>query len=335
MRLSEKQFKCFRILLALLAFLMLTPAADVSAAITLEQTVSATTGAADAKTITLPSWSPASSELVLVSVAVRTPSRVVKVSGNGLTFVQIADVDNVQAASGIHLFRAMGNAPSIGSITVSFFDLQNNPTNTFAAASASRFSGVDSGGTNGHDAVEMTATDPGPAIDNANMKVAITTVTDHAWLFAAGTYRTKTLQEANLPSGQTVIVKDLVGGSSGDIASLATWRKEDVHPPATVTMGTNASVSGNTDWAIVAASIKPGTGAGGGSSLGATPGSLNLFVGSNNPTTVSGGTPGYTAVSANTGIATVTVNQSTVTVTGVAVGSTTITISDSQSHTLS
>lgn len=316
----------------LFLFSIVAPVSGVQAAISLEGTVSATTGSGSAQTITLPSWTPDSDDLVLVSVAVRKVTTKVTVSGNGLTFVKIADVDNVQNQSSIQLFRAMSAAPSSGSITIRFFDLQDAPYSEFAAASASRFKGTDSIGTDGSMAVEATATDRGPVADNADMKVAITTVTDHAWLFAAGTYRTKTLNA--LPAGQTVIVKDLFGGDSGNKTSLATWRNEDVHPVSTVTMGANGSVSAATDWAIVAVSIKPGTGSGDGNSLSASPASPSLFVGSSLTVTVSGGTPGYTASSANTGIATVSVSDKNIIVTGTGVGSTTLTVSDTLGHSI-
>jgi len=177
--------------------------ADVSAAITLEQTVKANSplSSTQVTTLELPAWGPQADELILVAVALRHPDRKVTVTGHGLTFVEIANVDNVVRNSGVHLFRAMGSStPAAGSITVSCFDLENNPYHTDFAVLAARFSGVDSGGTDGSSAVEATATDPGPANDNDDMKVDITTVSDNAWTFAAGSYRTKRFEDGELPA---------------------------------------------------------------------------------------------------------------------------------------
>ncbi len=335
--------------LALLLCLFL-PAAKGLGAVALEETVSVAVPLCDTstcpqETLTLPEWAPQPDELILVSVAVRHPTRKVSVSGNGLTFVEIADVDNVQGNSGIHIFRSLGAAPASGAITASFFDLENNPIRTYAAVSASRFSGVDTGGTNGSGAIEATATNPGPVSDNDDMKVNITTLSDNAWTFAAGTYRTKRFLADALPSGQTLIVMDLFGGDGGDTVSLSTWYQQVAGGGTGLTMGADNDISGATDWAIATVSIKP---AGGveeavaeaaaaqseASSLSVTPAALDLFVGGSNSFTISGGTPEYSVAAADTAIATCHHEGTTVTVSGSGVGTTMINVTDADNNSI-
>src|SRR5690554_2174423 len=103
-------------------------------AIVAEETV---TGTAEGTSLSLDSWTPGSNELVLLAVGVRDESVTLTPSGNGLTWVEIADVDNVQGQCGITVWRAMGASPSAGQISVSASG------STAMAAVATRFSGVD------------------------------------------------------------------------------------------------------------------------------------------------------------------------------------------------
>jgi hypothetical protein len=113
-------------------------------AIALEGTVTGGLGDGGGDSFTLTSWTPGSNELVLVAVALRDTGITPTCSGNGLTFVQVAIVDNTQGQNSIALFRAMGGSPSVGQITVDVTGT-TDPT----SAIASRFSGVDTSGTNG------------------------------------------------------------------------------------------------------------------------------------------------------------------------------------------
>ena len=64
-----------------------------------------TGGTDDQTSFTLISWDSDANDLVLICVGIRDEVKTVTVSGNGLTFVEIADVDNVQSQNGVHLFR--------------------------------------------------------------------------------------------------------------------------------------------------------------------------------------------------------------------------------------
>ena len=146
-------------------------------AIALQQSVEA---GVDTGSITLPSWTPSGNELILVAIAQRNETITPSLSGNGLTFVQVLDKDDSQGQCGVVVFRAMGASPTTGSITVTL------TSNTLPAyAIAARFSETDTSGTNGSGAVEATASAETGAVDNGNITVDITTLTNGAWAYGA------------------------------------------------------------------------------------------------------------------------------------------------------
>lgn len=212
--------------------------------IALEQTV---TGTNDSSSITLTSWTPQANELVLVFLAKRNEVLASIVSGNGLTWVQVADVDNTQGQNGCTVYRAMGS-PTTGSIVIS------NVTE-FDVAVACRFSGVDTTGTHGSGAVEATATAPGPAVDDNDMQVSIATLTDTAWAIAVGTHRNRSF---TVPGSQTAISINNTLGSGGDVTTCSVWYKA-ISPAGATTLGGANSLNANTDWCAIAISIKPPT----------------------------------------------------------------------------
>jgi len=103
-------------------------------AIAVVQTLTAST--VSGTSITFSSWTPAANELLLVAVALRDETIAPSVAGNGLTWVSVANVDNVQNQCGINLFRALGASPSAGAITITLTG-NSNP----ASAVAFRLSG--------------------------------------------------------------------------------------------------------------------------------------------------------------------------------------------------
>jgi len=229
--------------------------------IAVEQTV---TGSTTTGNVTLTSWTPVANELVLLFIAQRNEAIAPSVSGNGLTWVEVANVDNVQGQNGVSVWRAMGSSPSTGSITVTLTG------NTFPAfAVACRFSGVDTGGTNGSGAVENSGTADGPAVDDNDMQVSVTTLTDNAWAIAVGTYRNNTF---TVPGDQTGISTGNLVGSGGDTTTCSVWYKA-VATAGSTTLGGTDCLSGAADWCCIAVSVKPAvTGVNG--SLSATLGAV-------------------------------------------------------------
>lgn len=215
-------------------------------AIVLEQTIVGTDGGSG---ITFASWTPGANELVVVYLAERDENLSSSISGNGLTWVQIADVNNTQGQNGCTAWRAMGASPTTGSITIT-------NTSGFAVAVACRFSGVDTGGTNGSAAVEASATAAGPAVDDDDAQVSVTTLTDNAWAMAVLTHRSATF---TTPGDQTTVSINNTNGSAGNTTTCSVVRKTVASHGATTLGGAN-SLNSATDWCCIAVSIKPQTG---------------------------------------------------------------------------
>lgn len=212
-------------------------------AIALEQTV---TGLDAGSSITLTSWTPAANELVLLFIAQRDEALVPSVSGNGLTWVSVENVDNTQGQNGVAIYRAMGASPSTGSIVVT-------NTSGFDVAVACRFSGVDIGGTNGSAAVEASGTAAGPAVDDDDAQVDVVTVTDLAWALAVFTHRSATF---TTPGDQTTVSINNTNGTSGNTTTCSVVRKT-ITPAGSATLGGANDLSAATDWCAAAVAIKP------------------------------------------------------------------------------
>ena len=196
-------------------------------------------------TVSLPSWTPAANDLILLSVAQRDESIPISVSGNGLAWTEIANVDNVQGQGGISLWRAQGASPTTGQITVTVTG-NANPV----VVIAQRFSGVTTA-----TPVEATATTPGPVTDDGNMLHSVTTATAGAWAVAAGWNRTSGI--FSVPSGEASILINQAAGSSGAVTRSHMWYQGPVAGPASTQLGANGDLTGSNDWAMIVVSLKP------------------------------------------------------------------------------
>jgi MSHA biogenesis protein MshQ len=198
--------------------------------------------------LVLPPWTPQSGELLLVGVVLRDETVVPSVSGNGLTWTQVADKDNDRGQMGVNMFRASGASPTTGSITISL------PGNTLPAyAVAVRLSNVD---TTVNQGIEAVATASGPSgTDNDDMKVTVTTLTANAMALAWGGQRGSAT--VSLPSEETMIEQSTADcGTSGDRIRGHMWR-EMVPTPGPTTLGQDNSLSSANPWAAIGVSIKP------------------------------------------------------------------------------
>ena len=106
------------------------------------------------------SITPGANRLILVAVMNSdvAPVTVPTLSGNGLTYVQVATRDydtDASPARVVTLFRAMGAAPSAGAITIDFGGTNQNG----CAWHVCEFDGVDTSGTNGSGAIVQAPTD--------------------------------------------------------------------------------------------------------------------------------------------------------------------------------
>lgn len=194
-----------------------------------------TGGVTSGDSSTVGSWTPSSNALCLLFVALRDETNTVTASGNGLTWVEIFNLDNVQNQGGLHVFRAMGSSPTTGSITVT------HTGNTLPVSCvAVSFSGVDTSGTNGSGAIGNTASDTGPDPDDDDLQITGTIDASGNWSVAAGWYRNGTLSDPP-GTGETTIIVDAAFGTGGSTTNCAAWY--DTGNTGSVTMGDAANLS--------------------------------------------------------------------------------------------
>lgn len=103
------------------------------------------------------SVSPGANYLILVTVLSRASSGTTNIptlTGNGLTYVQVATKITSDNTNRITIFRAMGSAPTAGAITIDFA-IQ---TQLYCHWDVTHVTPVDTSGTNGSGAVLQSAT---------------------------------------------------------------------------------------------------------------------------------------------------------------------------------
>ena len=200
-------------------------------------------------TVTLTSWTPAAYDLILLGVATRDEDSIVlSVVGNGLTWQLVRSVQNDDDECRLRVYRAMGSAPTTGSIVVT---LSGNSLPVMCVAT--RITGADTSGVNGSGAVETSTYDNGPSGSSDDMLKSITTISENAWALAFGTHRSTTF---TTPGGETTVSINNSVGTSSNTTTLSVWY-EATTTTGTVQVGASADLSGNTDWIIIVVSIKP------------------------------------------------------------------------------
>jgi hypothetical protein len=85
------------------------------------------------------------------------------------------------------------------------------------------------------------------------MLASVTTVTNNAWAMGFGTHR---LEDFTVPSGETGLSINNVVGSGGAIVRSSVWY-EAVPTAGSTQLGDTADLGGNTDWCMIAVSVKP------------------------------------------------------------------------------
>ena len=171
------------------------------------------------------SVTPASNALVLIAVASILTGSVPPaptLSGNGLTYVQVATVAfSTIAASRVRLtlFRALGASPSAGAITIDF----DTEIQAACAWAVSEFSGVNTGGTNGSAAVVQSATDR--VNDDATQQTLTVTLAAFADAVNNATYGTFSQSANNLfdPGTGFTQIHD-VAASTPQVGVFTEWK---------------------------------------------------------------------------------------------------------------
>lgn len=203
-----------------------------------------------AESVGLTPWTPQAGEFVLLFVAQRDESIAISVGGNGLSWIELQNCDNVQGQGGISVWKGEGASPSTGQITVT---VTGNSKPVMCAAI--RVSGAD-----GTSPVDNSAQDTGPNPDNNDMKIDITTGVASALIVAGGTHRRKNF---TVPGGETEISINNTVGSGGDLTALSLWSKQAA-AAGSYTLGDDNDLSGDIDWCCVAVSIAPAAAGSGG-----------------------------------------------------------------------
>ena len=216
-------------------------------ALSISQTVTGT--ATSSTTLSLSSWTPSANDLIIVWVAIRKTVTVSSISGNGLTFVNVAGAtrQGTQNQERLECWRAQGVSPTTGQITITF-----SGTAVAAVAVAHRIAGASALGTNGSDAVEVAASADTGATDTASPSVSITTATANSLVIGGVSHRNQTF---SVGTGETSISLNNTIGTAGDVTTLST-EYQNVAAAGSVTI--DGSLSSAIDWTIGAVAIKPG-----------------------------------------------------------------------------
>lgn len=124
----------------------------------------------DATSYATASVTPTANRLVLIAVMGSTlgSSAAPTLSGNGLTYVEVASQHLGDAGNRLSVFRAMGASPSAGAITIDFAGV----TQLRCHWSVVEFSDVDTGGSNGADGVRQSATAVGANVSSLEVTLA-------------------------------------------------------------------------------------------------------------------------------------------------------------------
>lgn len=216
-----------------------------------EQWVTGGLGDGGGDSFSLTSWSPSSNDLILLCVAMRDETQTVTAAGNGITFTEIVDVDNLRGQTGITYFRGMHSSPSTGQITVTC-----TGNTAPMSAIACRFSGTDTSGTNGAGAIDILASGssgPNPEDDNADMIVSITPTVNNSKVVAVGSHRSRALTVA---PDEVEIKIDVEYGSGGDTTRASMWYQHLPHATA-IELGEAGDLNGLVAWCAAVVSLIP------------------------------------------------------------------------------
>jgi hypothetical protein len=199
-----------------------------------------------ATSLGLPAIDVIQGDYLLVGVSLRDETVNASVSASHMpTFDSLSIIVNTQAACGLSVFGAMATG------TFSSASIVNLPSNSQPVyAIVARFRGMM------YPPINVEAEGPGPAVDDNDLKVAITPSVPGGLVAVMAMHRLQT-RTLTLPGGQTSIsINNLVGSGAAEIMAHA-WYIDNLDGSA-VTAGGDNSLSGATDWCIYAAHFHPG-----------------------------------------------------------------------------
>lgn len=206
----------------LVAGLTVASSAALAAVVATELTTAA--NGSQQITYTTASITPGANRLILAWIfnSNNNPVGTPTLSGNGLTWVQVNTVTWNPVASPdyrITLFRAMGAAPTAGSVSITF------PVNQRAAAwSIIEFSGVDTSGTDGSGAVLQNATGSDDAAGPAGLTITLPSAIGSGNATAGGFGNNSNVPSISPGAGYTAFSE--VNTSNPNLDLRAEWRAD-------------------------------------------------------------------------------------------------------------
>lgn len=169
------------------------------------------------------SITPSANKLILVWVGNVSTSgdQTPTLTGNGLTWVQVASVNGFPAAAArITLFRAMGASPSTGAVTIDFGGTAQHR----CLWSICEFGNVDTGGTNGSAAVVQSVTNLALAATSLTVTLGAFGSTGNA---TAGGFYTRGNGSADLVPGSGFTQLGEVVQVDTSEGMLSEWRNDN------------------------------------------------------------------------------------------------------------
>lgn len=198
----------------------------------------------------LTSWTPSANDLVLAAAVLRDETKSVSFSGNNLTWSQLHDINGNQGQHGLNVWQGVGASPSSGQINCAIGAGNTLPVTIIAC----RFSGVDT-----TTPIEASNTTVGPATDDNDMLLAVTTLTANAIVVAFGATRSRLL---TVPGGENKLSTspdsiNVSQGASGDIVKVHGWYEGPIASPASTQLGALDDLSNVDDWCMAVYALKP------------------------------------------------------------------------------
>ena len=193
-----------------------------------------------ASTYDTASLTPSANKLVLIAIARGSGTQAISsVASDGLTWVEVANF-TFSAGYEVAVYRAMGASPGTDTITITFAAGVNG-----VAWVVAEFGGVNTGGTNGSEAVVQSVTNSGTSqTPNATLS-AFSSVDNATW--AVGATYVGTTQVYTAGTGFTLV--NALGAGGGQIDCRDEFRNDN-DTTATFATGTNAG------WGVVAIELK-------------------------------------------------------------------------------
>lgn len=181
------------------------------------------TSTTNATTYTTASISPGANKIVFLAVASGlfsgAPAAPSSIVGNGLTWVQVATIQNPTTNFRLTLFRAMGASPSAGTVAINFGATQEG-----CAWSIFELDKVATSGSNGADAVVQVVTNTATTVTSLTVTLSAFSSTDNATVGVFLSYDGPFAQTITPGSGFTQIHQQTISHDFNNAKIMTDWR---------------------------------------------------------------------------------------------------------------